>query len=68
VMLPGLLAGGWIWKLTRDFLIAEGFSVATISEPFAALDISSAAPTAARASGTAARPQAGHFPGRTPAG
>jgi 2-hydroxy-6-oxonona-2,4-dienedioate hydrolase len=46
-MLPGLFAGGWIWKPTRDFLIAEGFSVATISEPFAALDISTAAPTAA---------------------
>jgi len=38
VMLPGLFAGGWIWKPTRNFLIAEGFSVATISEPFAALD------------------------------
>jgi 2-hydroxy-6-oxonona-2,4-dienedioate hydrolase len=38
VMLPGLFAGGWIWKPTRDFLIADGFSVATISEPFAALD------------------------------
>jgi pimeloyl-ACP methyl ester carboxylesterase len=43
-MLPGLFAGGWIWKPTRDFLIAEGFSVATISEPFAALDISTTAP------------------------
>lgn len=38
VLLPGLFAGGWIWKPTRDFLIAEGFSVATLSEPFAALD------------------------------
>jgi pimeloyl-ACP methyl ester carboxylesterase len=46
VMLPGLFAGGWIWKPTRDFLIADGFSVATISEPFAALDASTTAPTA----------------------
>ena len=38
VLLPGLFAGGWIWKPTRDFLIADGFSVATLSEPFAALD------------------------------
>jgi 2-hydroxy-6-oxonona-2,4-dienedioate hydrolase len=44
VMLPGLFAGGWIWKPTRDFLIAEGFSVATISEPFAGLDASTTAP------------------------
>jgi 2-hydroxy-6-oxonona-2,4-dienedioate hydrolase len=44
VMLPGLFAGGWIWKPTRDFLVAEGFSVATISEPFAGLDTSTAAP------------------------
>jgi 2-hydroxy-6-oxonona-2,4-dienedioate hydrolase len=40
VMLPGLFAGGWIWKPTRDFLIADGFSVATLCEPFAALDAS----------------------------
>ncbi|MGD1091572.1 MAG: alpha/beta hydrolase, partial [Bryobacteraceae bacterium] len=40
VMLPGLFAGGWIWKPTREFLIDDGFSVATISEPFAALDTS----------------------------
>jgi 2-hydroxy-6-oxonona-2,4-dienedioate hydrolase len=45
VMLPGLFAGGWIWKQTRDFLIAEGFSVATISEPFAALDNPTIDPT-----------------------
>jgi len=47
VMLPGLFAGGWIWKPTRDFLIAEGFSVATISEPFAALDTPTTAGTTA---------------------
>jgi 2-hydroxy-6-oxonona-2,4-dienedioate hydrolase len=47
VMLPGLFAGGWIWKPTRDLLIADGFSVATISEPFAGLDTSTAAPTTA---------------------
>jgi 2-hydroxy-6-oxonona-2,4-dienedioate hydrolase len=39
VMLPGLFAGGWIWKPIRDFLIADGFSVATISESFAVLDV-----------------------------
>jgi 2-hydroxy-6-oxonona-2,4-dienedioate hydrolase len=48
VMLPGLFAGGWIWKPTRDFLIAEGFSVATISEPFAALDTQCASMDALR--------------------
>jgi 2-hydroxy-6-oxonona-2,4-dienedioate hydrolase len=42
VMLPGLFAGGWIWEPTSDFLVAEGFSVLTISEPFAALDTASA--------------------------
>jgi 2-hydroxy-6-oxonona-2,4-dienedioate hydrolase len=44
VMLPGLFAGSRIWKPTRDFLVAEGFSVATICEPFAALDAPTTAP------------------------
>jgi len=51
VMLPGLFAGGWIWKPTRDFLIADGFSVATLSEPFAALDPPTTAPTTAPTTG-----------------
>jgi len=38
VLLPGLFAGGWVWKPTRDCLIADGFSVATMADPFALLE------------------------------
>ncbi len=41
LLLPGLFAGDWIWKPTWDFLIAHGFSVAKMVEPFAALDTKS---------------------------
>ena len=41
LLLPGLFAGGWIWKPAWDCLIASGFSVAKLTEPFAALDTES---------------------------
>jgi 2-hydroxy-6-oxonona-2,4-dienedioate hydrolase len=41
LLLPGLFAGDWIWKPVWDCLIAGGFSVATLTEPFAALDTES---------------------------
>jgi pimeloyl-ACP methyl ester carboxylesterase len=41
LLLPGLFAGDWIWKPAWDCLIAGGFSVAKLSEPFAALDTES---------------------------
>lgn len=48
VLIPGLFAGGWIWKPTRDSLVADGFSVATLSEPLAALDTPTASIDALR--------------------
>ncbi len=42
LLLPGLFAGDWIWKPAWDCLIANGFSVAKLTEPFAALDTDSA--------------------------
>jgi 2-hydroxy-6-oxonona-2,4-dienedioate hydrolase len=41
LLLPGLFAGDWIWKPAWDCLIAGGFSVAKLTEPFAALDTES---------------------------
>jgi 2-hydroxy-6-oxonona-2,4-dienedioate hydrolase len=41
LLLPGLFAGDWIWKPAWDYLIADGFSVAKLIEPFAALDTDS---------------------------
>ena len=41
LLLPGLFAGDWIWKPTRDRLVADSFQVFTIAEPFAALDTES---------------------------
>ncbi len=38
VLLPGLFAGAWIWKPTRDHLSSIGYSVVQMVEPFAALD------------------------------
>lgn len=37
VLLPGLFAGGWIWKPAWDHLAALGYSVLQVVEPFAAL-------------------------------
>ena len=41
LLLPGLFAGDWIWKPAWDCLIADGFSVAKLTEPFATLDTDS---------------------------
>lgn len=38
VLLPGLFAGAWIWKYTWDHLIAAGYSVLQLLEPFALFD------------------------------
>jgi 2-hydroxy-6-oxonona-2,4-dienedioate hydrolase len=38
VLLPGLFAGGWIWKPAWDHLSALGYTVLQVVEPFAALD------------------------------
>jgi pimeloyl-ACP methyl ester carboxylesterase len=38
VLLPGLFAGGWMWKPVRDHLVARGHSVLWLSEPFAVFD------------------------------
>jgi 2-hydroxy-6-oxonona-2,4-dienedioate hydrolase len=42
LLLPGLFAGDWIWKPVWDWLIADGFSVAKLTEPFAATDTDAA--------------------------
>jgi len=36
VLLPGLFAGGWIWKSCWDHLTGLGYSVLQVVEPFAA--------------------------------
>jgi pimeloyl-ACP methyl ester carboxylesterase len=41
LLVPGLFAGDWIWKPAWDCLIGDGFSVAKLTEPFAALDTES---------------------------
>ena len=42
VLLPGLFAGGWIWKPAWDHLSSSGHSVLQLTEPFAALDTKAA--------------------------
>lgn len=36
VLLPGLIAGSWMWQSTMDMLGAEGYGYLALAEPFAA--------------------------------